>query len=376
MDLLTSFINDSIYRINYEGVLTGQLEVGRTQYLEHEADSYRELAGLWAEAVKAAATGTPSVPPRTSSSSDDADWEGSVATASSEGVEDGWDDRAERSELSPIDVVWWQAWIQSSLSEGHPFREYVKKLSWVISTQRRMQFELDPVLGNIHGYNCHNLILASLRCRGVRHMDPLASNLFLNHLRADDNCAFARQLRSVGLLVSEDPTLARIATSSAVDRLSLDQALQLQPIDVLQTEEWRILEQQSRVCTGYHQRYTHHINEETVKDVGFVGPHHEYVTSGSDGGVFLIWSREGRPLFIGRSDNHVVNCVIENPRMPVIAVSGIDSTIKLWEPTDPSNVVAAANRWRALSLESWERLKAAHSATIAAGSISVACPVQ
>jgi hypothetical protein len=35
-----------------------------------------------------------------------------------------------------------------------------------------------------------------------------------------------------------------------------------------------------------------------------------------------------------QSDNSIVNCVRSHPEKPMLAISGIDSTIKLWEPFD------------------------------------------
>lgn len=86
-----------------------------------------------------------------------------------------------------------------------------------------------------------------------------------------------------------------------------------------------------------------HLNVRTVKDVQFLGPDQDFVGSGSDDGRLFIWScprhlpEEGRPhsnpiVFAGRVDHHVVNCVVSHPRDAVLAVSGIDQTVKILGP--------------------------------------------
>eukprot|EP00854_Cymbomonas_tetramitiformis_P001160 gene1160-1731_t len=66
-----------------------------------------------------------------------------------------------------------------------------------------------------------------------------------------------------------------------------------------------------------------HRNMRTVKDVSFLGPHEEYVASGSDNGAMLIWCRySGRLLFQYKGDSEVVNCIQAHPIDPVIASCG------------------------------------------------------
>lgn len=105
------------------------------------------------------------------------------------------------------------------------------------------------------------------------------------------------------------------------------------PIDIINTDCWKLMIAQKDVCVYGKNSYRGHLNEQTVKDVSFVGLHDELVASGSEGGVFFIWNAQtSNIVFIGRSDHHIVNGVAQHPRLPVIAVHGIDSTIKLWEP--------------------------------------------
>ncbi|KAG8936745.1 hypothetical protein FRC02_012027 [Tulasnella sp. 418] len=84
------------------------------------------------------------------------------------------------------------------------------------------------------------------------------------------------------------------------------------------------------------RRFAGMCNVETVKDVNFLGPNDEWVTSGSDDGNFFIWSKfSGRLAGIWEGDGSVVNVVEDRPvshSYPMLAVSGIDNTVKLFAP--------------------------------------------
>ncbi|KAK0206599.1 hypothetical protein DFS33DRAFT_602273 [Desarmillaria ectypa] len=69
------------------------------------------------------------------------------------------------------------------------------------------------------------------------------------------------------------------------------------------------------------QKYVGARNVDTVKDVNFLGPSDEYVTVGSDDG-----------------DGSVVNVIEGHPHLPLVAVSGIDTTVKLFAPTDKESI--------------------------------------
>jgi len=80
-------------------------------------------------------------------------------------------------------------------------------------------------------------------------------------------------------------------------------------------------------------RFLGHCNVATVKDVNFLGPSDEYVTSGSDDGNFFIWRKAtGKIHGILEGDGSVVNVIESHPHLPLIAVSGIDTTVKLFAP--------------------------------------------
>ncbi|CCM01584.1 uncharacterized protein FIBRA_03644 [Fibroporia radiculosa] len=76
-------------------------------------------------------------------------------------------------------------------------------------------------------------------------------------------------------------------------------------------------------------RFAGACNVETVKDVNFLGPRDEFVVSGSDDGNFFIWDKvSGRLCDILEGDSSVVNVVEGHPHLPLVAVSGIDTTVK------------------------------------------------
>ena len=85
--------------------------------------------------------------------------------------------------------------------------------------------------------------------------------------------------------------------------------------------------------TSHTRVYKGHCNTKTVKDVNFAGLNDEYVVSGSDDGHFFIWDRktcEVINILVG--DGEVVNVVQGHPYEPMIACSGIDSSIKIFSP--------------------------------------------
>ncbi|KAK4941977.1 hypothetical protein LTR10_018158 [Elasticomyces elasticus] len=87
-----------------------------------------------------------------------------------------------------------------------------------------------------------------------------------------------------------------------------------------------------------HSRvYKGHCNTRTVKDVNYYGLDDEYVVSGSDDGHFFIWDRKtSKILNILEGDGEVVNVVQGHPYEPMIACSGIDSTVKVFGPAGDS----------------------------------------
>ena len=93
----------------------------------------------------------------------------------------------------------------------------------------------------------------------------------------------------------------------------------------------RALVNQHLPYSSHTRTYKGHCNTKTVKDVNFYGLNDEYVVSGSDSGHFFIWDRKTTEVVnILEGDGEVVNVVQGHPYEPIIAVSGIDSTVKIF----------------------------------------------
>ncbi|KAK5101859.1 hypothetical protein LTS08_004318 [Lithohypha guttulata] len=85
--------------------------------------------------------------------------------------------------------------------------------------------------------------------------------------------------------------------------------------------------------TSHTKVYKGHLNVRTVKDVNYYGLDDEFVVSGSDDGHFFIWDRKTTEVVsVFEGDGDVVNVVQGHPYEPMIACSGIDSTIKIFGP--------------------------------------------
>ncbi len=64
--------------------------------------------------------------------------------------------------------------------------------------------------------------------------------------------------------------------------------------------------------------------------MNFLGPQDEYVVSGSDDGHWFIWDKKTQRLHdILEGDSSVVNVIEGHPHLPLVAVSGIDTTVKV-----------------------------------------------
>ncbi|EMC94346.1 hypothetical protein BAUCODRAFT_73625 [Baudoinia panamericana UAMH 10762] len=86
-------------------------------------------------------------------------------------------------------------------------------------------------------------------------------------------------------------------------------------------------------CHPSTRVYRGHCNVRTVKDVNFFGLDDEFVVSGSDDGNFFLWDRKTAELVnVLEGDGEVVNVVQGHPFETVLAVSGIDHTIKIFSP--------------------------------------------
>ena len=81
--------------------------------------------------------------------------------------------------------------------------------------------------------------------------------------------------------------------------------------------------------------FSGHVNVETVKDVNFFGQADEYVVSGSDDGLLFVWDKKtSKIVTILRADDSVTNVIQGHPSTMLMAASGIDDTIKIFEPME------------------------------------------
>ncbi|CAO0794368.1 unnamed protein product [Mucor circinelloides] len=114
---------------------------------------------------------------------------------------------------------------------------------------------------------------------------------------------------------------------------SEDSDLDLEELAVLRESAQKPVEADVGVVKP-RMKYTGHCNIETIKDVDFFGPNDEYIISGSDGGYLFIWDKKtARILQILQADQDIVNVAKGHPTLPILAVSGIDSTTKIFTPT-------------------------------------------
>lgn len=98
-------------------------------------------------------------------------------------------------------------------------------------------------------------------------------------------------------------------------------------------------------CSSHTRVYKGHCNVKTVKDVNYFGLDDEYVVSGSDDGNLFIWDRKTSQLInILEGDGEVVNVVQGHPFETMMAVSGIDHTIKIFSPDSRAREAARLGR--------------------------------
>jgi len=84
----------------------------------------------------------------------------------------------------------------------------------------------------------------------------------------------------------------------------------------------------------YSSRFCGHCNTTTdIKEANFFGGNGQYVVAGSDDGKFFIWDKETTNIVrVLRGDESIVNCLQGHPIAPVLATSGIDPVVRLWQP--------------------------------------------
>ena len=83
-----------------------------------------------------------------------------------------------------------------------------------------------------------------------------------------------------------------------------------------------------------HQRYIGQLNNQTdTKEVSFLGSDDAFVACGSDDGNVMLFSTDtGQMLHYLEADTDIVNCIQCHPHQPVLATSGLEHVVKLWQP--------------------------------------------
>lgn len=295
MDLLASFINDNIYETNVGEIIAGRLATENASYLDGEENSYNELQAKWLRK----------------------DYEGYYTAV-------------------------------NRLAERHG----------------RLQYRTLVAFRKIFIYEALNAMAAAVHLELVD--DAVACAIKLYEMRDDYDVNEAtvydvKILRAIYIALSLDEEDSHVDTCIEMERDHPEALADLKvvrekgddrgellkvlhsliPIHIPDTLEWRRLRGVSEPAafSVYAQKsYSGHANTQTVKDLSLVGLRGEFVASGSDGGHFFIWDTRSRdinvkhPLFMGYSDTAVVNCIAQHPKLPLLAVSGIDHDIKLWEP--------------------------------------------
>ncbi|XP_051161175.1 DDB1- and CUL4-associated factor 8 isoform X2 [Leptopilina boulardi] len=88
----------------------------------------------------------------------------------------------------------------------------------------------------------------------------------------------------------------------------------------------------------FAHRYQGHRNNAIVKGVNFFGPKSEFIVSGSDCGNFFIWDKDSEAIvqwldgnYQGVHSGPEVKCLESHPSVPVLATSGSDCDVRVWE---------------------------------------------
>jgi len=132
-------------------------------------------------------------------------------------------------------------------------------------------------------------------------------------------------------------------------------------------------ETEAGVVRTYLQRYSGHRSSDTIKGCAFCGPSSEFVVSGSDDWRIFIWERDtGTLLRVLNGHEGVVNCIVQHPHDTLLASSGIDDYIMLWDCSGepPSEDVRAAREHEI------ERVRAMNSQSVLNMAAGQACTQQ
>lgn len=130
-------------------------------------------------------------------------------------------------------------------------------------------------------------------------------------------------------------------TTTELNKLDMESSLNGFHSNRQSISSWEQTHQQS--ACDYNERYIGHCNTHTdIKETCFIGQRGDYIAAGSDDGNVFIWEKEsGNLVKILQADESIVNCIQWHPETCILATSGIESVIKLWEPcstADPRTV--------------------------------------
>merc|ERR1719153_268603 len=84
----------------------------------------------------------------------------------------------------------------------------------------------------------------------------------------------------------------------------------------------------------YSTRFLGACNTTTdIKEANFLGRNGQFIMAGSDDGKFFIWDRKTTNIVkVLVGDEAIVNCLQGHPTAPILATSGIDPVVRLWQP--------------------------------------------
>jgi WD40 repeat protein len=84
----------------------------------------------------------------------------------------------------------------------------------------------------------------------------------------------------------------------------------------------------------YSARFLGACNTTTdIKEANFLGRNGQFIMAGSDDGKFFIWDRRTTNIVkVLVGDEAIVNCLQGHPTAPILATSGIDPVVRLWQP--------------------------------------------
>jgi len=84
----------------------------------------------------------------------------------------------------------------------------------------------------------------------------------------------------------------------------------------------------------YSARFLGACNTTTdIKEANFLGRNGQFIMAGSDDGKFFIWDRKTTNIVrVLMGDEAIVNCLQGHPTAPILATSGIDPVVRIWQP--------------------------------------------